>query len=65
VVKSDRTPRILTRPNGYRLPDGTAARSPVRMFIVRAKPEPLWFYASDVQILPDGFEPPDVLWRPG
>jgi hypothetical protein len=62
-VKRDGTPRILTRPNGYRNPDGTAARSPVRMFIVRSKPEPLWFAAADVQILPPGVDPAnDPLW---
>jgi hypothetical protein len=63
-VKRDGTPRILTRPNGYRNADGSAKRSPVRMFIVRSQPEPLWFPAEDVQLLPPGFEPPDVLWMP-
>lgn len=57
-VKKDRTPVMMTRPNGY----GT--RSQVRMFIVRKTVEPLWFPAADVQILPSGWEPPSPVWLP-
>lgn len=63
-VHRDGRPCIMTRPNGCRNPDGTPERSQVRMFIVRANPEPLWFLAEDVQILEPGFEPPSAVWMP-